>query len=134
MYILLLLSEWSRCLGGRDFSKVESPVSCDHRTGLEMGVETDKWQGMLREKGFLSLMICQGLAQSPFTYLITDERLTNLAFLAEDGHFFFLQCLVPVAGKDRSSFLDLQRLLPPAPTHTHANLSGKLQYNILLSS
>lgn len=31
--------------GGRDFSKVESPVSCDHRTGLEMGVETDKWAG-----------------------------------------------------------------------------------------
>lgn len=52
MYILLLLSECSRCLGGgRDFSKVESPVSCGHRTGIEMGVETDKWAGhVTREK------------------------------------------------------------------------------------
>lgn len=37
--------------GGRDFSKVESPVSCGHRTGLEMGVEIDKWAGhVTREK------------------------------------------------------------------------------------
>lgn len=45
-------------------------------------------QGLSREKGFLSLMICQGLARNLFTYLITDERLTNLALLAGNGHFF----------------------------------------------
>lgn len=47
------------------------------------------WQGVSPEKGFFSFVICQGLAQDLFTYLISDEKLMSLALVTGDRHFSY---------------------------------------------
>ena len=77
MYILVTVIKLQQVPGGAGTSSHCGDPLCGV-AATRRGGGGSEWmseQGVLWEKSFLSLIICQGLAHNLYTYLISDERL-----------------------------------------------------------